>query len=46
MLVGDLAGGIAGAKIGRAVPAPLTRAVTLVWTAGVTCAFFAQAYLV
>jgi uncharacterized membrane protein YfcA len=45
MLVGGLAGGILGARIGRAVPANVTRAATLVWTAAVTCIFFARAYL-
>jgi uncharacterized membrane protein YfcA len=45
MLVGGLAGGIAGAKIGRAVPANVARVATLVWTAAVTLVFFARAYL-
>jgi uncharacterized membrane protein YfcA len=44
MLVGGLAGGIAGAKIGRAVPANVARVATLVWTAAVTLVFFARAY--
>lgn len=45
MLVGGLAGGFAGAKIGRAVPAHVARVATLLWTAGVTLVFFARAYL-
>jgi uncharacterized membrane protein YfcA len=45
MLVGGLAGGIAGAKIGRAVPANVARVATLIWTAAVTLVFFARAYL-
>jgi hypothetical protein len=40
-----LAGGFAGAKIGRAVPAHVARVATLFWTAGVTLVFFARAYL-
>jgi uncharacterized membrane protein YfcA len=44
MLVGGLAGGIAGAKIGRAVPANVARVATLIWTAAVTLVFFARAY--
>jgi uncharacterized membrane protein YfcA len=45
MLVGGLAGGFAGAKIGRAVPANVARVATLIWTAAVTLVFFARAYL-
>ena len=46
MLVGGLAGGIVGAKIGRSVPAGLARVATICWTAAVTCVFFARAYWV
>lgn len=45
MLVGGLAGGVAGAQLGRIVPAGPTRVLTLLWTAVVTAAFFARAYL-
>jgi uncharacterized membrane protein YfcA len=44
MLVGGLAGGIAGARIGRAVPAGMARVATLIWTTAVTLIFFARAY--
>lgn len=45
MLAGGLLGGIAGARLGRAVPPGVTRLLTLCWTTSITCVFFARAYL-
>lgn len=45
VLLGGLAGGVAGARLGRVVPPRLTRVLTLCFTAAITCAFFARAYL-
>lgn len=45
VLLGGLVGGIAGARLGRVVPPQLTRILTLCFTAAITCAFFARAYL-
>jgi uncharacterized membrane protein YfcA len=44
MLVGGLAGGIAGARIGRTIPANVARVATLAWTAAITLLFFVRAY--
>ncbi len=45
MLAGGAIGGAAGARLGRRIPAPLTRALVLACTSGMTCVFFARAYL-
>jgi uncharacterized membrane protein YfcA len=45
MLAGGLLGGAGGARLGRVVPAAVTRRLTLVWTVLVTAVFFARAYL-
>jgi len=45
MLAGGLIGGAAGARLGRVLPPPLTRHLTLAWTASITAVFFARAYL-
>jgi uncharacterized protein len=45
MLVGGLVGGVAGAQIGKVVPAGPTRALTLLWTAAVTGVFFYRVYV-
>lgn len=44
MLVGGLIGGIAGARLGRILPAGPTRWLTLCWTAAITLVFFVHAY--
>ena len=44
MLAGGLAGGYAGARLGRIVPPRVTRWLTLCWTAAITCVFFVRAY--
>jgi len=41
---GALAGGYAGARIGRRLPAPVVRAITLVLCVAITSGFFARAY--
>lgn len=45
MLAGGLIGGSAGARVGRLMPAGLTRRLTLGWTSAITALFFARAYL-
>ncbi|MGH7041529.1 MAG: TSUP family transporter, partial [Acetobacteraceae bacterium] len=45
MLAGGLAGGAAGARLGRIVPARYARPFTLVWMAGMTGVFFWRAHL-
>ncbi len=45
VLGGGVIGGFAGARLGRVVPAGVTRALTLALTAGITCAFFIRAYV-
>ena len=40
MLAGGLLGGAAGARLGRLLPARVTRAMTLLCAAGITAAFF------
>jgi uncharacterized protein len=44
MLVGSLAGGIGGARLGRVIPNHITRVVTLCITSAITCAFFVKTY--
>jgi uncharacterized membrane protein YfcA len=44
MLVGAIAGGYVGARIGRRAPAGVVRAVTLGTTACITLAFFVKTY--
>lgn len=44
MLAGGLIGGVAGARLGRVVPARVTRWLTLCWTTAITCVFFVRAY--
>lgn len=44
MLAGGLAGGFAGARLGRVVPPRITRMATLAWTATMTVVFFVRAY--
>jgi uncharacterized membrane protein YfcA len=43
VLVGGLAGGYLGARLGRVVPRSAARVGTLVWTVGMTLAFFYRA---
>jgi uncharacterized membrane protein YfcA len=45
LLIGGLAGGYGGARIGRIVPARVTRALTLCAAGGITAAFFLRAYV-
>lgn len=45
MLAGGLAGGAAGARLGRIVPARYARPFTLVWMVGMTGVFFWRAHL-
>jgi uncharacterized membrane protein YfcA len=42
--LGALAGGIGGALLGRRLPAPVVRWVTIALAAGITVAFFVRAY--
>lgn len=44
VLVGGLAGGYLGARLGRVLPPRVTRPLTLCWTAGITCVFFFRAW--
>jgi uncharacterized membrane protein YfcA len=45
VLAGGVIGGYAGARLGRVVPARVTRVLVLGFTGGMTCVFFARAYL-
>ncbi len=45
MLTGGLIGGIAGARLGRVVPAGIIRVMTLCFSVGITVVFFVRAYL-
>jgi hypothetical protein len=45
VLTGGAIGGYAGARFGRVVPARMTRILVLGLTGGMTCLFFARAYL-
>lgn len=45
VLVGGLAGGYGGARLGRIVPPGVTRALTLCAAAGITAAFFIRGYV-
>jgi uncharacterized membrane protein YfcA len=45
VLLGGAAGGYGGARLGRIVPAQVTRVMVLCWTAGMTALFFIRAYL-
>ncbi len=45
VLAGGLLGGVAGARLGRVIPPPVTRRLTLISTAAITAVFFARAYL-
>ncbi len=45
VLAGGAIGGTAGARLGRVMPARATRLLVLGCTTGMTCAFFARAYL-
>ncbi|HUC17313.1 MAG TPA: sulfite exporter TauE/SafE family protein [Acetobacteraceae bacterium] len=45
VLVGGAAGGYGGARLGRIVPARVTRVMVIFWTAGMTALFFIRAYL-
>jgi uncharacterized protein len=44
MLIGAIAGGYLGARIGRRIPPHLTRRGTLILAVGITVLFFARAY--
>ena len=44
MLVGGVAGGVFGARLGRVVPAGVTRTVTLCFTVAMMILFFVRAY--
>jgi hypothetical protein len=44
MLIGATAGGYAGARLGRRLPATLVRLATLLFAAGITIAFFVRSY--
>jgi uncharacterized protein len=46
LMVGAIAGGYAGALVGRSAPAPVVRAGTLCIASGITLVFFARAYLI
>ncbi|MGH7042078.1 MAG: sulfite exporter TauE/SafE family protein [Acetobacteraceae bacterium] len=45
LLAGGVVGGVAGARLGRVLPAGLVRVLTLCCTGGMTVAFFVRAYL-
>jgi uncharacterized membrane protein YfcA len=44
MLIGATAGGYAGARLGRRLPATMVRLATLLFATGITIAFFVRAY--
>jgi hypothetical protein len=44
MLVAGVIGGYGGARLGRALPGPVIRALTIICAAAITVAFFARAY--
>src|ERR1700742_3580024 len=44
LAVGALAGGYGGAELGKRLPAPTVRTVTLILAAGITVTFFIRAY--